>query len=160
MASAPYIKLHPASQPSRALVASGKFAVRLLPKWQMEQKLKPEYISRDPAVGKSWEEDELCHNIGTLEGMNGMIERGEEIEKGKVVVREGSVFIIHGSGDLITHHDTSKAIFEAMPIQDKSMKSYDGWYHVRKFLLDNEGQQAVTHVSNSSWRARRRQDHV
>ena len=132
VALAPYIALHPVSQPNRALVISGRLALRILPRFQMEQKLEPDRLSRDPSIGKSWDEDELCHNIGTLEGMGGMLDRGEELAKGRVMVTEGSVYIAHGSGDLITHYETTKEVFEKMPVQDKTLKTYDGWYHVCK----------------------------
>ena len=130
IATAPYIALHPASQPSRALVISGRIALKILPNYQMEQRLEPDRLSRDPAIGKSYDDDELCHNIGTLEGLGGMIDRGEELERRKVVVKEGSVFVAHGTGDLVTHYETTKRVFDEMPLDDKTMKSYDGWYHV------------------------------
>ena len=130
LALAPYIALAPASTPSRALVIAGKLVMRVLPKRQMLQKLKREHICRDPEVGQSWEEDELCHNIGTLEGLGGMIDRGEELNKGVVVVKEGSIFIAHGSGDLITSYDASKRFSERLKVEDKTFKTYDGWYHV------------------------------
>ena len=133
IASAPYIALHPASQPSRALVIAGRIALRIMPKFQMEQRLEPDRLCRDPAVGKSYNEDELCHNIGTLEGLSGMIDRGEDLEKGKVVVQEGSVYVVQGTGDLVTHYDTTRNLFERMPVTDKTLKTYDGWYHVRQY---------------------------
>ena len=134
VALAPYIALNPASQPSRALVAAGKLALRLLPRFQMEQKLNPDNLCRDPELAKSWELDELCHNIGTLEGMGGMIDRGEELEQGKVTVKEGSsLYIAHGSDDRITNHDSSVKFFDRLQIEDKTIKSYEGWYHVCEF---------------------------
>ena len=98
----------------------------------MLQKLKPDNLCRDPAVAKSWEEDELCHNIGTLEGLGGMIDRGEELDHGHVAVKEGSIYIVHGSNDLITSHDASKRFFDRLEVRDKTFKTYDGWYHVCK----------------------------
>ena len=130
VALAPYISLNQASQPSRALVITGKIALRLLPRFQMEQKLNPDNLCRDPDVAKSWEADELCHNVGTLEGLGGMIDRGEELEHGKVTIKEGSIFIAHGSNDRITDHGTSLAFFERLQVEDKTLKSYEGWYHV------------------------------
>ncbi|KAL9130941.1 MAG: hypothetical protein Q9217_000987 [Psora testacea] len=134
LALAPYIALHPTAQPSRALVVAGRLAKFVLPKRQMEQKLKPEWLCRDPDVAKSWEEDELCHNIGTLEGLGGMIDRGEELDRDAVVVKEGSFFIAHGSEDHVTSYDTSKRWFTRLKVEDKEFKSYEGWYHVCKLL--------------------------
>ena len=130
LALAPYIALAPASAPSRALVIAGRLAMKVLPKMQMLQKLKPDFQSRDPEFAKTWVEDELCHDTGTLEGLGGMIDRGEHLDKGVVVVKEGSIFIAHGSGDLITSYDASKRFFDKLNVQDKTYKTYEGWYHV------------------------------
>ncbi|KAG8526916.1 uncharacterized protein KY384_008345 [Bacidia gigantensis] len=137
LALAPYLTLHPASQPSRALVVAGRVALKVLPRYQMLQKLKPDNLSRDPEVAKSWEADELCHNIGTLEGLGGMIDRGEELDNGKAVVKEGNIYIAHGSNDLITNHGASKRFFERLKVRDKTFKSYDGWYHVCEYNAAN-----------------------
>ena len=133
LALAPYLLLHPSAQPSRALVIAGRLAKMVLPKRQMVQKLKAEWLCRDPEVANSWEEDELCHNTGTLEGLGGMIDRGEELDRDVVVVKEGSFFIAHGSDDHVTSYDASKRWTERLKVEDKEFKSYDGWYHVCKF---------------------------
>ena len=57
LALAPYITLLPKSQPSQALVVAGRLALRVLPRYQMLQKLKPENLCRDPTVAESWEAD-------------------------------------------------------------------------------------------------------
>ena len=130
VALAPYILLHPASQPSRALELAGRVAMRLFPRMQMVQKLRPEILCRDPEVAASWEQDELCHNTGTLEGLGGMIDRGVELERGTVVIKEGSVYIAHGSKDSITSPDASKKLFEGLSLPDKTYQLYEGWFHV------------------------------
>ena len=130
LALAPYLVLHPAAQPSRALVFAGRLAKLFLPKRQMIQKLNSEWLCRDPEVAKSWEEDELCHDTGTLEGLSGMIDRGEELDRDAVVVSEGSLFVAHGSDDHVTSYEASKRWVERLKVEDKEFKSYDGWYHV------------------------------
>ena len=134
IALAPYILLHPKSQPSRALELAGRLAMKFLPKLQVVQKLRPDILCRDPEVAASWEQDELCHNTGTLEGLGGMIDRGEELDKGRVVIEERSVYIAQGSGDFITSPDASKRLFENLKIADKTYQSYEGWYHVCELI--------------------------
>ena len=134
---APYLTLHPSAQPSRALVVAGRLAKIVLPKRQMLQKLKAEWLCRDSAVANSWEDDELCHNTGTLEGLGGMIDRGEELDRDAVVVKEGSIFVAHGSEDHVTSYDASKRWVERLKVDDKEFKSYEGWYHVCESMKIN-----------------------
>ncbi|KAL6715905.1 hypothetical protein ACLMJK_006866 [Lecanora helva] len=136
IAEAPYLALHPSSQPSRFMVISGKMAARVLPKRQMVTKLDSKWISRDSKVNREYEEDELCHDTGTLEGLAGMLARGDELDKDVVVLKEGngggqavSLFVAHGDGDRVTCFETSKRWFDRLDVKDKEFKRYDGWYH-------------------------------
>ena len=136
LAESPYLTLHPSSQPSRFTVATGKLAARIMPKKQMVQKLESKWQSRDPAVNKEWADDELCHDTGTFEGLEGMIARGNELDKDIVVVRDNagqgqtvSVWIGHGNGDRVTSYEASKNWFDRLDVKDKEFKTYEGWYH-------------------------------
>lgn len=142
LAESPYIALHPASQPSRFTVAAGKLAARVVPKRQMVQRLESKWLSRDPDVNRKWTEDELCHDTGTLEGLAGMLERGDELDKDIILVREGEgegratrVFVGHGSEDRVTSYESSKRWFERLDVEDKEFKTYDGWYHKRRYTI-------------------------
>lgn len=136
VAESPYLALHPSSQPSRFVVAAGKLASRIVPKRKMVQKLDSKNLSRDPDVCKEWAEDELCHDTGTLEGLAGMLERGDELDRDVVVLEEGqgqggttTIWVGHGSDDRVTSYDTSKRWFERLAVKDKKFKTYEGWYH-------------------------------
>ena len=92
-----------------------------------------------------WAHDDLCHNTGTLEGLAGMLERGDELDRDVVKLNEGDgeggatrLLIAHGTGDRITSFETSKRWFTRLNIADKEFKAYEGWYHKRivdPFLL-------------------------
>lgn len=145
LAESPYLALHPSSQPSRFTVAAGRLAARIVPKRQMIQKLDSKFLSRDPIVNEEWAEDPLCHDTGTLEGLAGMLERGDELDKDLVVVKEGEgeggttrVFVGHGSEDRVTNFDTSKRWCERLDVKDKEFKVYKGWYHKRRSLAELE----------------------
>lgn len=167
LAESPYLALHPSSQPSRFTVAAGRLAARIVPKRQMVQRIESKWLSRDPIVNKEWAEDELCHDTGTLEGLGGMLERGDELDKGLIVVREGEgeggvtrVFVGHGSEDRVTSFETSMRWFQRLGVKDKMFKTYDGWYHKRKSPIVLVG--LIKECSDwlySSRRAWRRQDH-
>ena len=138
LAESPYLALHPSSQPSRFTVTAGKLAAYILPKRQLVQRLESKWLSRDPEVNREWAEDDLCHDTGTLEGLAGMLQRGDELDKDLIVVREGEgqgyatrVFVGHGSADRVTSFETSKRWLERLKVQDKEFRSYQGWYHKR-----------------------------
>ena len=141
----PYIALHPDSQPNGFTVWAGKLAARIAPSRQMLQKLDSTYMSRDPQVRKDWEEDKLCHDTGTLEGLAGMLQRAAELTtlgNGKTV--EGlkldpgcAVWLGHGNEDRVTSFDESRRLFEKLKVEDKTFKAYGGAYH--KLHAESEG---------------------
>jgi acylglycerol lipase len=141
----PFITLHPRSQPNGFTVWAGKLAAKIAPSRQMLQKLDSTYMSRDPQVRKDWEEDKLCHDTGTFEGMAGMLQRAAELTalgEGKVV--EGlkldpgcPIWLGHGNADRVTSYDASKRLFEKLKVEDKTFKTYEGAYH--KLHAEPEG---------------------
>jgi acylglycerol lipase len=158
----PYIALHPDSQPSGFTVWAGKLAARIAPSKQMLQKLDSTYMSRDPQVRKDWEEDKLCHDTGTLEGLAGMLQRAAELTalgEGKAV--EGlkldpgcPVWFGHGSGDRVTSYDESKRLFGKLKVEDKTFKNYEGAYHklhaepegVKEEFVKDVGEWILAHI--------------
>jgi acylglycerol lipase len=138
LAEAPYIRLHPDAEPNRLTVIAGRLAKKVLPHYQMVNKLNLDNISHDPVENKAIGDDPLCHDTSTLEGLAGMLDRAEELDKGKVVIedREGCGFLItHGMDDKITSCEASKNFFEKLQVKDKTLKLYDGCYHCRMFTL-------------------------
>ncbi|KAI9668691.1 MAG: hypothetical protein M1829_005304 [Trizodia sp. TS-e1964] len=133
LAEAPFLALHPSGQPSKLLVSVGRLAAKVLPHMQTEQKLDANIVSRDPEVAKAFAEDKLCHDIGTLEGIAGMLDRGEQLLNGSIKVLEDvgkvSLWVGHGTGDLITSHEASKMWVDVLDIKDKTIVLYEGFYH-------------------------------
>lgn len=132
----PFVDFDPKSKPSPFTVFFGRLAGKLLPRRQLTNKLDPALVSRDPAVCKSFDEDELCHDTGTLEGLAGLLDRTAQLSSGKIVVRdeagEGGVtriWIAHGDSDGITDYHASKRLFDALQVKDKEFKTYPGYYH-------------------------------
>ncbi|KAI9874309.1 MAG: hypothetical protein M1830_009896 [Pleopsidium flavum] len=131
LAEAPFIALHPDSQPSRLKVALGRVAGRWMPQRQMEQKLDAWKMCRDEGVCRAWVQDGLCHDMGTLEGLSGMLERGDDLKRGQVGLEgEGvRVWVGHGSGDLVTSFEASRRFVEGLGVKDKEFRAYEGWFH-------------------------------
>jgi acylglycerol lipase len=144
IASAPLISLHSDTRPFKATVYAGRLAGRVLPKFQLVNKLDPKWLSRDPEQNKLWEQDELCHDTGTLEGLAGMLDRGLQLESYKVLPKEGTgeggktrLLALHGTGDHVNAYEATKAYVErCTELSDKELKSYDGWYHNSKLSFD------------------------
>ena len=129
IAESPYIALHPAQQPNRFTVIGGRAVSKIAPKKHMVRSFDSRLICRDEQVCKDYENDELCHDTGTLEGLANMLDRAHELNTGAIVPAEGSYWIGHGDADLITSYDASKVFFDRLKVQDKEFKTYKGWYH-------------------------------
>lgn len=132
----PWIALHPATQPSRALVVIGRLAARVMPRMQMVQKVEPKWVSRDEEVCKAYTADVLCHDTGTLEGLAGMLNRAAELDSGEVQLKDGEgesekcrIWLAHGNLDRVTSFDASQRFMQKLEVRDKEFKVYDGWYH-------------------------------
>ena len=110
----------------------------------MVQKLESKWLCRDPIVCKEWAEDPLCHDTGTLEGLSGMLDRADELNRGLVTIREGRVWVGHGSADRVCSFDAARGWFERLGVQDKDFKTYEGWYHKRECMPGK------TEVSNTN----------
>ena len=135
LAESPFIALHKDSQPARFTVIAGRMAARLLPKRQMVQKLDPKMMSRDPEVCRQYDADKLCHDTGTLEGLAGMLQRAEELERGAVTIMEEDdlqLWVGHGSGDRVCSFDATQKFMDRLRVKDKEFKIYDGWFHKRR----------------------------
>ncbi|MCJ1397043.1 hypothetical protein MMC11_000235 [Xylographa trunciseda] len=130
VAVAPYIRLHPSSQPHAFTVFTGRIACKILPNMQLVQKLDVKYMSHDLAVCKSYEEDKLCHDTGTLEGLAGMLDRADALDKGTVDLEENThLWIGHGTDDLVINCQGTEDFFERSKSKDKTLKLYEGAYH-------------------------------
>ncbi|KAF1913505.1 Alpha/Beta hydrolase protein [Ampelomyces quisqualis] len=132
----PFVDFNAKSKPSFVTVFLGRLVGKLLPHRQMVNKLDAKLISRDPAVCKSFEEDELCHDTGTLEGLSGLLDRTGKLSSGKIVIPDDAgeggitrIWIAHGDADGITDFSASKRLADALQVKDKEFKSYAGYYH-------------------------------
>lgn len=97
----------------------------------MAQRLEAKWLCRDEGVCKDWVADELCHDMGTLEGLSGMLGRAEDLERENVKVEDEGVrvWVGHGTRDMVTSFEASKLWMEGLNLKDKEFKAYDGWFH-------------------------------
>ncbi|KAG4222575.1 hypothetical protein PC116_g28951 [Phytophthora cactorum] len=130
---APFLGFAPAVQPHRLTIVSGRLAARVVPNFTLVRPVPPEHLCRDPAVQASLASDPLLHYTGTLEGLSGMIDRAEALASGKLRLRPRvrSVFVAHGTADMVTSYERVKQWWEQQgkKVEDGKFKSYEGWAH-------------------------------
>ena len=133
---APFLAQPPATRANGLVVLGGKMLSKVLPNRQMVQKLDKNLMCRDKEVCDAWERDELCHDTGTLEGLKGLLERGQHLIDGTTVVKEGimeggktRIWCGHGTGDQVADFHAVDGWFRGLTIEDKCLQVYEGWYH-------------------------------
>ena len=132
----------------------------------MIQKLESKNLSRDPQVCRDWEEDELCHNTGTMEGLTGMLQRAAHLTKianGQPVDGLGvkirlsgeqaqsdaiSIWLGHGTDDHVTNCPSTEALFGKLEVEDKTIKLYTGAYHKLHAEPDGVAEEFANDVAN------------
>lgn len=144
LAESPFLDLSPATKPWAITEVAGRAASKVVPHYHMVNKLNPHLLSRDQAVGRAMAADPLCHDTGTLEGLAGMLDRGANLVKDKVVVKEEvrpvgetGFWVSHGDGDGVVSFDESRKWVQRLQWKDKEFKMYDGWYHRCKCYPDS-----------------------
>lgn len=132
----PFVDFSPASKPSQVTVFLGRLAGKMLPHRQLVNALDVKLISRNEAVQKQFQEDDLCHDTGTLQGLAGMLDRTNDLSSGKIKIGDDAgeggitrVWIAHGDKDGITNYHASKALADRLQAKDKEFKTYEGYYH-------------------------------
>ncbi|KAL2821447.1 Alpha/Beta hydrolase protein [Aspergillus cavernicola] len=143
--NAPYIGLDPASQPNWLIVSALKFVARFVPKLKHTQTLSVKFVSRDVETQEKYRTDPLCHNTGTLEGLQDLLQRESDLTNlslsdrpvppGLTARLPCPVFWAHGSKDMITSYSISKRLYDRLEPYDandsgaKTWKSFEGGFH-------------------------------
>lgn len=148
----PLIALADKVKPWKSTVILGNMASKVAPRATMVRKLDPSTMCRDPDVCQKWLDDPLCHDTGTLETLAAMTQRTKDLEEGKIVVGEGlgeggktRIWIGHGTGDGACSFEASKRFYEALKVEDKEFRVYEGWYHK---LHSEPGEDQVTFAND------------
>jgi acylglycerol lipase len=129
----PFIAFPKGFEPSKITEFFGRLIGKVLPHLHRWSGLPPEDLTRDPEVVKSIKADKLCHDTGTYEGLAGMLDRTAALNEGKAKLNKGvkSLWLGHGTVDKGTSYEESKKWFERQTqLEDKTFKSYEGWYHM------------------------------
>jgi acylglycerol lipase len=124
--SSPYL-INAVSVPAPLMAVSG-FVSKVLPGLPTI-KLDSKDISRDPAVVKAYDTDPLNYRGGTKARFG-----SELLNAGKYVLSRASainlpILIMIGTSDKIASPEGGKQLFNSLGSSDKTLKSYDGFYH-------------------------------
>lgn len=154
---APYIELDPSEQPSFLKVFAGKLAAFLLPNTQLKQKLHSTYMSHSAKVRQDWEDDPLCHDTGTLQGLKGLLQRAGDLSSlshGHDVpgLRRDlpcPVWMGHGTSDRVVSPQAAKRLFDVLraPERDTVYQAYPDAYHKLHAEPDGISDQFVRDVA-------------
>ncbi|KAJ2895195.1 uncharacterized protein MKZ38_006774 [Zalerion maritima] len=130
----PFIGFAEGEEPSRLKVFAGRLVGRLLPKQHLVHKIPLDYMSRDPKVVKDMEEDQLCHDTGTLEGLAGTLDRSIALSTGQVKLQKGlvrSMWFGLGTADKAVGYEASKKWYGDLKdeVEDMELKEYADWRH-------------------------------
>ncbi|KAL2849019.1 Alpha/Beta hydrolase protein [Aspergillus pseudodeflectus] len=161
---APYIGLDPASHPNRIVVAVAKGVARVFPKLKFTQPLSGDFITRDREVRERYRSDPLCHNTGTLEGLQDLLQRESDlttlslsdqpVPSGLSARLPCPVFWAHGSGDMITSYAISKRLYHRLEphneadLDAKTWKSFEGAFHQLHSEPDGVAEEYMRDVGN------------
>jgi acylglycerol lipase len=124
--SSPYL-INAVSVPAPLMAVSG-FVSRVLPGLPTI-KLDSKDISRDPAIVKAYDTDPLNYRGGTKARFG-----SELLGAGKYVLSRAAaiklpILIMIGTGDRIALPEGGKQLFNSVGSSDKTLKSYEGFYH-------------------------------
>jgi acylglycerol lipase len=143
LAEAPFIRS--TDTQSSIVTAVAKMAGTILPHHQKVYAMDSALFCRDPEVNRWFDEDELCHDTGTHEGVSALIERGKALDSGKAMIEEGvgeggrtRIWLGHGDADGLCDHRGTKELFERLvDVEDRTLKIFEGCYHQRECYQDS-----------------------
>ncbi|KAE9379790.1 lysophospholipase-like protein [Stipitochalara longipes BDJ] len=129
----PFIGFPKGQEPSGVVVFFGRLIGKIAPHKQRWSGLNPNDLTRDPEVVKAIKADKLLHDTGTYEGLASMLDRTIALNEGKAKLNKGvkSLWLGHGTADKGTSYPDSKKWFERQTeLEDKTFKTYEGWFHM------------------------------
>lgn len=100
----------------------------VLPRLPIYTEIKNDYLTRDKQNRLKIKADSFVGKFGTLKGIADMLLGGESllIDAKKF---DKTLYIAHGTADMVTLFSASKKFFELSPSKDKTFKPYEGAYH-------------------------------
>ncbi|EJT96863.1 alpha/beta-hydrolase [Dacryopinax primogenitus] len=119
---------HPPSKLLRTILTPLSF---LLPNITVSVAVRSEWISRDPNVVKSYNEDPLVHKRGTIRSLRSMLDavdalRLREFHSFPVNI---PVLLLHGTADEVNSQPATLAWLTKLRAKNKTFTPYEGGFH-------------------------------
>ncbi len=113
-----------------ALLAVSKVLRLLVPFMTLDNTLNPKELCTDPAVVEAYVADPLVHRRISSRLFNGMIAAGQRVRTSPgVFPRDLRLLLMHGADDPICYADDTEKLFADLPMEDKTLKIFDGMLH-------------------------------
>ncbi|KAF8700029.1 Lysophospholipase, partial [Rhizoctonia solani] len=113
--------------------------------------VKPEDLSRDPAVGAAYKKDPYVKFMGTTKGIYDMINGGKELAEHDVTnwPIDLPLLVVHGTDDKLCSCPAAERFVKEAPAKDKLFVPFEGGYHELQNEID--GIQDKLFQTISSW---------
>lgn len=134
----------------KTIPAPVAFLLRGLAKVAPKLKLlpvKPETVSRDPAVVAAYQNDPYVNHEKTKLGMVVNFAKALAEARSKLAKITLPALIMHGTGDMLCPPEGSDILYNGISSQDKTLKTYPDFYHE----LHNEPEQGEVLAYIGDW---------
>ena len=126
IATGPWLKL--AFEPPAIQIFLGKMMDKIKPDYTQESGLDTAALTRDPDVVRAYEEDNLVHGKVSARLMVEMLGSGLwALEHANEFSQP--LLLMHGGADRITSTEASKDFAAKAPVDNVTLKIWDGFYH-------------------------------
>lgn len=137
--SSPFLGL--AIQVPKLKAWAGKLLSRIFPTIAIKTGLDPTWISHDREVVERYKTDPLVSHVATTRWFTEVL-----AAQARTLTEVGQLrrplLLLQAGDDRIASADCSRKFFEAIPVQDKTLRVYDGYYHE---VLNEVGRERVFH---------------
>lgn len=117
----------------------GRLVSSFLPSLSVPNDIDPKWISRDRKVVQQYQEDPLVQNRVTLSLGSELLENLDKVPSLAPKIKT-PILLFQGSADRVTDPEGTKLFFQKIPIKDKKLKIYPGFFHE---ALNEQGKQQV-----------------
>ncbi|KZT58666.1 alpha/beta-hydrolase [Calocera cornea HHB12733] len=119
---------HPPSKLQRAFLTPVSY---IFPSITVDVAVKPEWLSRDPAVGKSYFEDDFVFMRSQIGALRSMLDAVDELSATMYRSYPPAlpIFWVHGTEDEVSSYKRSFDLFQKIKAKTKSFTPYEGGFH-------------------------------
>jgi len=119
---------HPPPKLQRTLLTVISY---VLPSMTTHVAVDPAHLSRDPEVCKSYKEDPLVFQKGTLKGLRTMLDAVDLLQRSGYHAYPSAlpVLWVHGTADSVNSFAHSQGLFEKIKAKRKTFTAYEGGFH-------------------------------